>query len=44
VVRQAIEVYLDDFEDVAVVIQPLPEPSDPLLDWVGVRRNLLGED
>ena len=44
VVRQAIEYYLDDFEDVAVAIQALQDPSDPVLDWDTVRRDLLGRD
>jgi RHH-type transcriptional regulator, rel operon repressor / antitoxin RelB len=44
VVRQAIEYYLDDFEDVTVAVQALQDPSDPVLDWDTVRRDLLGRD
>jgi RHH-type transcriptional regulator, rel operon repressor / antitoxin RelB len=44
VVRQAIEYYLDDFEDVAAAIQALQDPGDPVLDWESVRRDLLGQD
>jgi RHH-type transcriptional regulator, rel operon repressor / antitoxin RelB len=44
VVRQAIEYYLDDFEDVAAAIQALQDPADPVLDWESVRRDLLGQD
>ena len=44
VVRQAIEYYLDDFEDVAVAIQALQDPADPVLEWDSVRRDLLGQD
>jgi RHH-type transcriptional regulator, rel operon repressor / antitoxin RelB len=44
VVRQAIEYYLDDFEDVAAAVQALQDPSDPVLDWDTVRRELLGHD
>jgi RHH-type transcriptional regulator, rel operon repressor / antitoxin RelB len=44
VVRQAIEYYLDDFEDVAAAIQALQDPSDPVLDRDTVRRDLLGRD
>lgn len=44
VVRQAIEYYLDDFEDVAAAVQALQDPSDPVLDWDTVRRELLGQD
>ena len=44
VVRQAIEYYLDDFEDVAAAIQALQDQADPVLEWDGVRRDLLGQD
>jgi RHH-type transcriptional regulator, rel operon repressor / antitoxin RelB len=44
VVRQAIEYYLDDFEDVAAAVHALQDPSDPVLDWDSVRRGLLGQD
>ena len=43
VVRQAIEYYLDDFEDVAAAIQALQDPADPVLEWDSVRRDLLGQ-
>ena len=38
VVRQAIEHYLDDVEDVAAAVQALQDPVDPVLDWDSVRR------
>ena len=44
VVRQAIEYYLDDYEDVAAAIAALQDPADPVLDWASVRRDLLGQD
>ncbi|MDF1522567.1 MAG: ribbon-helix-helix protein, CopG family [Trueperaceae bacterium] len=44
VVRQAIEYYLDDFEDVAAAIAALQDPADPVLDWASVRRDLLAQD
>lgn len=44
VVRQAIEYYLNDFDDVAAAIAALQDPSDPVLDWDDVRRDLLGQD
>lgn len=44
VVRQAIEDYLDDFEDVAAAIAALQDPADPQLDWPSVRRDLLDRD
>lgn len=43
VVSQAIEHYLDDFEDVAATIAALQDPSDPVLDWNDVRCDLLGQ-
>ena len=44
VVRQAIEYYLDDFDDVAAALAALQDPSDPVLDRDDVRRDLLGQD
>ena len=44
VVRQAIEYYLDDFEDVAAAIAALQDSADPVLDWASVRRDLLDRD
>ena len=42
VVRQAIELYLQDFDDLSVALDRLRDPSDPVLDWDEVRRELLG--
>ncbi len=44
VIRQAIERYLEDFDDVAVARDRLQDASDTVLDWVGVRSELLGAD
>ena len=44
VVRQAVEYYLDDFDDVALAMAALQDSADPVLDWVDVRRDLLGQD
>ncbi|MYD91481.1 MAG: ribbon-helix-helix protein, CopG family [Caldilineaceae bacterium SB0662_bin_9] len=41
VVRQAIEQYLEDFDDLSVAIERLRDPSDPVLDWDEMRRELL---
>jgi len=43
-VRQAIEYYLDDFEDLRVAVERLSDPSDPVLDWAEVKRDLFGQD
>ena len=41
VVRQALEYYLDDFEDISHAIEVLRDPADPVLDWEKVKRDLL---
>lgn len=41
VVRQAVEYYLDDFEDVSRAIEVLGDPADPVLDWEAVKHDLL---
>ena len=43
-VRQAIERYLEDFDDLTVALQRLRDPTDPVLDWDDVRDDLLGPD
>ena len=44
IIRQAIEYYLEEFDDLSVVIERLRDPSDPVLDWDQVRRELLDMD
>jgi predicted DNA-binding protein len=44
VVRQALERYLEDFDDLSVAVERMQDPSDPVLDWDDVRRELLGSD
>lgn len=44
VVRQAVEYYLDDFEDISRSIEVLQDPADPVLDWEKVKRDLLRLD
>ena len=44
VIRQAIERYVEDFDDLSVAIDRLRDPSDPVLDWDDVRRGLLRQD
>jgi RHH-type rel operon transcriptional repressor/antitoxin RelB len=41
VVRQAVEYYLDDFEDVSRAVEVLRDPADPVLDWEAVKIELL---
>ena len=44
VVRQALERYLEDFDDLTVAIERLRDPFDPVLDWDQVRRERLASD
>ena len=42
VIRQAVEQYLENFDDLSVAVERLRDPADPVLDWDEVRRELLG--
>lgn len=44
IVRQALERYLEDFDDLTVALDRLRDPADPVLDWDQVRNELLGSD
>ena len=44
VIRLAVEHYLEDFDDLSVAIDRLRDPSDAVLDWGKVRRELLDTD
>ena len=44
VIRQAIEYYLDDVEDLQLGLERLQDPPDPVLDWDEVKRDLLCAD
>lgn len=44
IIRQAVEYYLDDVEDLRLAMERLQDPADPILDWDEVRRDLLAED
>jgi len=44
VVRQALEYYLGDLEDLRLGLERLSDPADPILDWEEVRRELLDKD
>ena len=41
VIRQALESYLEDFDDLSVALHRLRDPSDPVLDWDQIKRELL---
>ena len=40
VIRQALESYLEDFDDLTVALERLRDPADPVLDWDAVRGRL----
>ena len=44
VIRQALERYLEDVDDLSVALGRLRDPSDPVLDWDEVKVDLLGQD
>ncbi len=44
IVRQAVERYLEDFDDLSIAIERLQDPSDPVLDWEQVKRELFDTD
>jgi len=44
VIRQALDYYLDDYEDLARALERLQDPADPVLEWDAVRRELLDQD
>ncbi len=44
IIRQAVEYYLADFDDLRLALERLKDPSDPVLDWDEVKRDLLAAD
>jgi RHH-type transcriptional regulator, rel operon repressor / antitoxin RelB len=44
VIRQAIEAYLEDFDDLSVALDRLRDPADETIDWEDARRALLAAD
>jgi RHH-type transcriptional regulator, rel operon repressor / antitoxin RelB len=43
VVRQAIEYYLEDFDDLNLALKALRDPADAVLDWDVVKHELLNQ-
>ncbi len=43
-IRQAVESYLEDLEDLVLGVERLQDPEDPILDWEDVKRELLDPD
>lgn len=44
IIRQAVEHYLDDFDDLSVALDRLRDPSDPVLEWDQLKRELFDPD
>ena len=44
IIRQAIEYYLADVDDLRLRLESLKDPADPVLDWDEVKRDLLAAD
>lgn len=44
IIRQALERYLEDYDDLEVALERLRDPTDPVLDWDQVRHELLSSD
>ena len=44
IVRAAVEMYLAEYEDLAIAVARLRDPSDPVLDRDEVRGDLLAKD
>ncbi len=44
IIRQAIEAYIEDFDDIYVAIERLRDPLDESIDWQEARRALLAQD
>lgn len=43
IIRQAVEYYLEDLEDLALGLEALRDPADPVLEWSEVRDELLSD-
>lgn len=44
VIRQALERYVEDYLDVGIALERLRDPTEPVLDWDDVKRELLAAD
>ncbi|NJL27734.1 MAG: ribbon-helix-helix protein, CopG family [Thermoanaerobaculia bacterium] len=43
-IRQAVELYLTDLEDLRLGLERQQDTADPVLDWEDAKRELLGQD
>ena len=44
VIRLAVETYLEDYDDLALALERLRDPSDPVHDWDEVKSALFNSD
>ena len=44
IIRQAVEMYLEDFDDLTVALNRLRDPGDKVIDWEKARREILDKD
>ena len=44
IIRQTLERYLEDLDDLSVSLERLRDPADPVLDWDQVRHELRNSD
>jgi len=44
IIRQALELYLEDFDDLNTAIDRLRDPADRSMDWDEAKRVLLAAD
>jgi RHH-type rel operon transcriptional repressor/antitoxin RelB len=44
IIRQALEMYLEDFDDLNTAIDRLRDPADRSMDWDEAKRALLAAD
>lgn len=44
IVRQALQQFLLDLEDLILIKAAADDPNDPVLDWEDVKRELFGSD
>jgi len=44
IIRQSIERYLEDFDDLSIAIDRLRDPADEVLDWEQAKHDLLFAD
>lgn len=44
IIRQAIESYLEDHNDLSAALSRLQDPTDEVIDWQEAKRALLAEN